>query len=67
MWLLCNLFLAETRLCVFSRYSVEIAIRYPLLTSTFIVLPLSGKRCISVVNHHEKRSAFQMRRRQRAE
>jgi hypothetical protein len=24
MWLLCNLFLAETRLCVFSRYSVEI-------------------------------------------
>jgi hypothetical protein len=28
---------------------------------------VSGKRCISDVNHHEKRSAFQMRRRQRAE
>jgi hypothetical protein len=26
-----------------------------------------GKRCISEVSHHEKRSAFQTRRRQRSE
>ena len=29
------------------------------------IAPSSGKRCISDVNHHEKRSAFQTRRRQR--